>query len=60
MIKQTDEKFFGICEEAICEIADEIDDEDLIDELGGIDKIFAMRASWIMEDIFVPCPLTIK
>lgn len=27
LIKQTDEKFFGICEEAICEIADEIDDE---------------------------------
>ena len=35
---------------------DEIDDEDLIDEVGGIDKIFTMRASWIMEDVFVPCP----
>ena len=33
---------------------DEIDDEDLIDI--GIDKIFTMRASWIMEDVFVPCP----
>ena len=36
--------------------ADEIDDEDLIDEVGGIDKIFTMHASWIMEDVFVPCP----
>ena len=36
--------------------ADDIDDEDLIDEVGGIDKIFTMRASWIMEDVFVPCP----
>ena len=29
---------------------------DFIDEVGGIDKIFTMRASWIMEDVFVPCP----
>ena len=36
--------------------ADDIDDEDLIDEVGGIDKIFTMRASWIMEEVFVPCP----
>ena len=36
--------------------ADDIDDEELIDEVGGIDKIFTMRASWIMEDVFVPCP----
>ena len=36
--------------------ADEIDDEDLIDEVGGIDKIFTMHASWIMEDVLVPCP----
>ena len=36
--------------------ADDIDDEDLIDEVGGIDKIFTMHASWIMEDVFVPCP----
>ena len=27
LIKQTDEKFFGICEEAICEVANEIEDE---------------------------------
>ena len=31
-------------------------DLDLIDEVGGIDKIFTMHASWIMEDVFVPCP----
>ena len=31
-------------------------DLDLIDEVGGIDKIFTMGASWIMEDVFVPCP----
>ena len=36
--------------------AEEIDDEDLIDAVGGIDKIFTMRASWIMEDVMVPCP----
>ena len=36
--------------------AEEIDDEDLIDIVGGIDKIFTMRASWIMEDVLVPCP----
>lgn len=35
---------------------EEIDDEDLIDAAGGIDKLFTMRASWIMEDVFVPCP----
>ena len=35
---------------------EEIDDEDLIDIVGGIDKIFTMRASWIMEDVLVPCP----
>ena len=31
-------------------------DLDFIDEVGGIDKIFTMHASWIMEDVFVPCP----
>lgn len=31
-------------------------DLDFIDEVGGIDKIFTMGASWIMEDVFVPCP----
>ena len=31
-------------------------DLDFIDEVGGIYKIFTMRASWIMEDVFVPCP----
>lgn len=31
-------------------------DLDFIDEIGGIDKIFTMGASWIMEDVFVPCP----
>ena len=31
-------------------------DLDFIDEVGGIDKIFTMRASWITEDVFVPCP----
>ena len=36
--------------------AEEIDDEDLIEAVGGIDKIFTMGASWIMEDVFVPCP----
>ena len=36
--------------------AEEIDDEDLIEAVGGIDKIFMMGASWIMEDVFVPCP----
>ena len=36
--------------------AEEIDDEDLIDIVGGIDKIFTMQASWIMEDVLVPCP----
>ena len=29
---------------------------DFIDEVGGIYKIFTMSASWIMEDVFVPCP----
>ena len=36
--------------------AEEIDDEDLIEAVGGIDKIFTMGASWIMEDVLVPCP----
>ena len=31
-------------------------DLDFIDEVGGIYKIFTMRASWIIEDVFVPCP----
>ena len=31
-------------------------DLDFIDEVGGIYKIFTMGASWIMEDVFVPCP----
>ena len=31
-------------------------DLDFIDEVGGIYKIFTMEASWIMEDVFVPCP----
>lgn len=31
-------------------------DLDFIDEVGGIDKIFTMGASWIIEDVFVPCP----
>lgn len=34
----------------------ELYDLDFIDEVGGIDKIFTMGASWIMEDVFVPCP----
>ena len=36
--------------------AEDIDDEELIDEVGGIDKIFTMGASWIMEFMKVPCP----
>lgn len=36
--------------------AEEIDDKDLIKAVGGIDKIFTMGASWIMEDVLVPCP----
>ena len=40
--------FNDFCEEEI--------DEDLIEEVGGIDKVFTMGASWIMEDVLVPCP----
>lgn len=35
---------------------EEVDDDDLIEAVGGIDKIFTMAASWIMEDVRVPCP----
>ena len=31
--------------------AEEIDDEDLIDAVGGIEKIFTFRASWILENV---------
>ena len=40
--------FNDFCEEEI--------DEDLIEEVGGIDKVFTMGASWIMEVVLVPCP----
>lgn len=36
--------------------AEEVDDTDIIEAVGGIDKIFTMSASWIMEDVRVPCP----
>jgi len=36
--------------------AEEVDDVDLIEAVGGIDKIFTMAASWIMDDVRVPCP----
>ena len=36
--------------------AEEVDDDDLIEPVGGIDKIFTMAASWIMEDVRVTCP----
>ena len=36
--------------------AEEVDNEELIEAVGGIDKIFTMAASWIMEDVQVPCP----
>lgn len=31
--------------------AEEVDDDDLIDAVGGIDKIFTLRASWILENV---------
>ena len=31
--------------------AEEIDDEDIIEAVGGIDKIFTFKASWILENV---------
>ena len=43
-------------ETEIVDMAEEEIDEDLIEEVGGIDKVFTMGASWIMEVVLVPCP----
>ena len=31
--------------------AEEVDDDDLIEAVGGIDKIFTFKASWILENV---------
>ena len=37
--------------------ADDIDDEDLLEAIGGIDNVGTFEASWIVEDVKAECPI---